>query len=475
MTFHGPPKLVTLCLRNFRWPRSRTSHPNLWVERNWSWSISFAQRQISLSQRWPNPPLVSRKQVPRGQMPKSRNVCRFSWTQRTSQFVRDSSWMRMALQHHSSKNSDRSQLVLSLPLRCKLNLGSGRVSWYLQMNLDFWFWVRFRTPTSLSLKSPSRASHPMNKWYSLPRNWFSWVQSRLVFSKVLTRRSTQKPVLCWQSQFAKKTGTPKVGMMHSTTLSLSFVVVSLKRIKVTLCLQCGVALCVMTKLLHPQPKLRRSKCTPRHWKTNWIHSSSSQALTSFTLHQSCKTVSQTPTIVSCGSTEIFRGSLLWAHRLHNALAWSKAVWAKVLDLDLKQLDFVDAWKKIFPTLDPPNLPQGNLKYKIEGLPFGCSHQMLADWASSNNWPLTPFRTLGPQCWVVSDRSSSTSGDFDVQFCTTPHHTAFAKEHEDREVDHWAASQIHDQDTERWFRKCWPVGSMDRPSTFNFRLCCNNHP
>ena len=69
-------------------------------------------------------------------------------------------------------------------------------------------------------------------------------------------------------------------------------------------------------------------------------------------------------------------------------------------LRFKACDFVDSWKKLFPQTDPPNLPQGNLKFKIEGLPFGCSQQMLIDWADSLNWSISPFRTLGPQCWMI---------------------------------------------------------------------------
>lgn len=78
-------------------------------------------------------------------------------------------------------------------------------------------------------------------------------------------------------------------------------------------------------------------------------------------------------------------------------------------LRFKSVDFVDSWKKIFPSTAPPNLPQGNLKYKIEGLPFGCSQQMLADWASSNHWPLSPYRTLGPQCWLVQTGQAPPPG------------------------------------------------------------------
>eukprot|EP00434_Breviolum_minutum_P020019 symbB.v1.2.017661.t1/scaffold1378.1/size122548/5 len=83
--------------------------------------------------------------------------------------------------------------------------------------------------------------------------------------------------------------------------------------------------------------------------------------------------------------------------------------SKGYGLRFKSIDFPDAWKKIFPTTEPPKLPQGNLKFKIEGLPFGCSHQMLADWANSNNWPLTPFRTLGPQCWLVQTGQAPPPG------------------------------------------------------------------
>ena len=78
-------------------------------------------------------------------------------------------------------------------------------------------------------------------------------------------------------------------------------------------------------------------------------------------------------------------------------------------LRFKASDFVDSWKKIFPQCDPPSLPQGNMQYKIEGLPFGCSQQMLVDWADSNQWPVSPHRTLGPQCWLVKTGQAPPKG------------------------------------------------------------------
>ena len=50
-----------------------------------------------------------------------------------------------------------------------------------------------------------------------------------------------------------------------------------------------------------------------------------------------------------------------------------------------------------------------MQHKIEGLPFGCSQQMLVDWADSNQWPVSPHRTLGPQCWLVKTGQAPPKG------------------------------------------------------------------
>lgn len=93
----------------------------------------------------------------------------------------------------------------------------------------------------------------------------------------------------------------------------------------------------------------------------------------------------------------------------NCLGLVKGRLSQGFGLRFKTADFAESWKKIFPESDPPSLPQGNLQYKIEGLPFGCSQQMLVDWADSNRWPITPFRTLGPQCWLVKTGKAPPQG------------------------------------------------------------------
>ena len=86
-------------------------------------------------------------------------------------------------------------------------------------------------------------------------------------------------------------------------------------------------------------------------------------------------------------------------------------------LRFRTADFLDAWNTLLPHKPAPTLPQGNITYKIEGLPFGCSQQMLQDWADTQKWPITPFRTLGPQCWMVKASQNPPSGI--VMFNSSP--------------------------------------------------------
>ena len=62
--------------------------------------------------------------------------------------------------------------------------------------------------------------------------------------------------------------------------------------------------------------------------------------------------------------------------------------------------FVDAWAKIHPGQSPPIRSSGSLTFKIEGLPFGCTCDMLTKWGDKISWKFVPFKALGPSAWLV---------------------------------------------------------------------------
>ena len=62
--------------------------------------------------------------------------------------------------------------------------------------------------------------------------------------------------------------------------------------------------------------------------------------------------------------------------------------------------FIEAWAKIHPGQSPPTRSSGSLTFKIEGLPFGCTCDMLTKWGEKISWKLVPFKALGPSAWLV---------------------------------------------------------------------------
>lgn len=79
--------------------------------------------------------------------------------------------------------------------------------------------------------------------------------------------------------------------------------------------------------------------------------------------------------------------------------------------------FVEAWAKIHPGITPPPRSIGGLTFKIEGLPFGCTCDMLTSWGSKISWKIVPFKALGPSTWLVRSEQQVPPGL--LHFNTTP--------------------------------------------------------
>ena len=79
--------------------------------------------------------------------------------------------------------------------------------------------------------------------------------------------------------------------------------------------------------------------------------------------------------------------------------------------------FAEAWAKIHPGTTPPVRSVGGLTWKIEGLPFGCTCDMLTSWGSKISWKIVPFKALGPSTWLVRSEQQVPPGL--LHFNTTP--------------------------------------------------------
>lgn len=78
-------------------------------------------------------------------------------------------------------------------------------------------------------------------------------------------------------------------------------------------------------------------------------------------------------------------------------------------LRFKTGDFEAAWKHIHPDEPMPITTKGDLVYKVEGLPFGCTQNMILAWSKAIKWEVFPVRTLGPQAWLLRTESSPPPG------------------------------------------------------------------
>ena len=79
-----------------------------------------------------------------------------------------------------------------------------------------------------------------------------------------------------------------------------------------------------------------------------------------------------------------------------------------LGLRFERSAYQDAWQTLCPGMDMPKHSPADQLYKIQNLPFGCSHKMIADWSQKVGWNNTPHKALGPTAWLV--RSNSQPAD-----------------------------------------------------------------
>ena len=86
-------------------------------------------------------------------------------------------------------------------------------------------------------------------------------------------------------------------------------------------------------------------------------------------------------------------------------------------LRFEESKFVEAWNKIYPGQSPPPRTAGNLVFKIEGLPFGCTSDMLTKWGDKIGWKFVAFKALGPSSWLVKSDQQFPAGL--LHFNTTP--------------------------------------------------------
>ena len=79
--------------------------------------------------------------------------------------------------------------------------------------------------------------------------------------------------------------------------------------------------------------------------------------------------------------------------------------------------FQEAWALLCPGKPAPPTSTGEMTYKIEGLPFGCTAAMMKEWSSKVGWPITPFKALGPNAWLVKTDQAVPGGL--LHFNTSP--------------------------------------------------------
>ena len=90
---------------------------------------------------------------------------------------------------------------------------------------------------------------------------------------------------------------------------------------------------------------------------------------------------------------------------------------KSLGLRFRHDTFHAAWKKIYPHSSPPEKAAGDLLFKAEGFPFGCTPDTLSQWSTVINWKFSPIKALGPSAWLLRAETHPTK---DVEmFNTSP--------------------------------------------------------
>lgn len=68
-----------------------------------------------------------------------------------------------------------------------------------------------------------------------------------------------------------------------------------------------------------------------------------------------------------------------------------------------------AWEVVYPGTQPPKRLQGDLLFKISGLPFGCTSTVIQDWGQTLSWDIAAVKALGPQAWLVRSAAHPKEG------------------------------------------------------------------
>ena len=71
-----------------------------------------------------------------------------------------------------------------------------------------------------------------------------------------------------------------------------------------------------------------------------------------------------------------------------------------LGLRVRTADFDAAWAIVNPNTPVPTRDEGDLLYKVAGLPFGCSLAMMEAWLTNVGWKAKPVKAIGAQAWLV---------------------------------------------------------------------------
>ena len=71
--------------------------------------------------------------------------------------------------------------------------------------------------------------------------------------------------------------------------------------------------------------------------------------------------------------------------------------------------FESAWKIINPSEVVPVQVGGELLFKLEPLPFGCTSSILQEWAKKLSWDIKPVKAIGAKTWIVASSNQSPEG------------------------------------------------------------------
>lgn len=85
-------------------------------------------------------------------------------------------------------------------------------------------------------------------------------------------------------------------------------------------------------------------------------------------------------------------------------------------LRVKESDYEQTWKLIFPSQPVPSKPKGDRVFRCDGLQFGTSHSTMEAWLEATQWPATPIRAIGPQGWLLRTEAAPPGV---VMFNATP--------------------------------------------------------